>query len=471
MARDVFERKKPHVNIGTIGHVDHGKTTLTAAITKVLAAAGKANFKAFEEIDNAPEEKARGITIATSHVEYETDDRHYAHIDCPGHADYVKNMITGAAQMDGAILVVSAADGPMPQTREHIVLARNVGVPAIIVYLNKGDMVDDLEMIDMFVEEIKVSRKGKNYRSVLIRETFRVGKTVHHRTLANISKLPDEHINRIKFVLGKNKSKAATDTFNFAQLQISASKEFGASYVVLKMLKDLGLDSMIFSRRTEWRENVLAMICGQIVFQGSKLSWVNRYRDTKLWELCGHPPEQRPDVDRHCYAVLDELLKRQERIQSKLAKKHLSEGCLVLYDLSSSYLVGEYEDSDLAEFGYSRDKKRGYQQVNFGLLTTSAGCPVAIEVFPGNTCDQATVSAQTHRISEEFGIKTVVFVGDRGMLTPKRIAEVSEHGFKTITALTHAQMRNLLEQDIACRSQFIPNGCTTVDPKFTTKNI
>jgi len=155
MARDVFERTKPHVNVGTIGHVDHGKTTLTAAITKVLADKGGANFKAFDEIDNAPEEKARGITIATSHVEYETPNRHYAHVDCPGHADYVKNMITGAAQMDGAILVVSAADGAMPQTREHIVLARNVGVPAIVVYLNKVDMVDDPDMLDMVEEEIR----------------------------------------------------------------------------------------------------------------------------------------------------------------------------------------------------------------------------------------------------------------------------------------------------------------------------
>ncbi len=155
MARDVFERKKPHCNIGTIGHVDHGKTTLTAAITKVLAEEGGAEFKAFSEIDNAPEEKARGITIATSHVEYETPKRHYAHVDCPGHADYVKNMITGAAQMDGAILVVSAADGAMPQTREHIVLARNVGVPALVVYLNKVDMVDDPDMIDMVEEELR----------------------------------------------------------------------------------------------------------------------------------------------------------------------------------------------------------------------------------------------------------------------------------------------------------------------------
>lgn len=155
MAKDIFERKKPHVNVGTIGHVDHGKTTLTAAITKFLAEQGGATFKAFDEIDNAPEEKARGITISTSHVEYETKNRHYAHVDCPGHADYVKNMITGAAQMDGAILVVSAADGAMPQTREHVVLAKNVNVPALVVFLNKVDMVEDPEMVDMVEEEIR----------------------------------------------------------------------------------------------------------------------------------------------------------------------------------------------------------------------------------------------------------------------------------------------------------------------------
>ena len=155
MAKAKFERTKPHVNIGTIGHVDHGKTTLTAAITKVLAAKGQAVFKAFDQIDNAPEERERGITIATAHVEYETDNRHYAHVDCPGHADYVKNMITGAAQMDGAILVVSAADGPMPQTREHILLARQVGVPYIVVFLNKADMVDDAELLELVELEIR----------------------------------------------------------------------------------------------------------------------------------------------------------------------------------------------------------------------------------------------------------------------------------------------------------------------------
>jgi elongation factor Tu len=155
MAKAKFERTKPHVNIGTIGHVDHGKTTLTAAITKVLSTKGGAVFKAFDQIDNAPEERERGITIATAHVEYETANRHYAHVDCPGHADYVKNMITGAAQMDGAILVVSAADGPMPQTREHILLARQVGVPAMVVFLNKADMVDDEELMELVELEIR----------------------------------------------------------------------------------------------------------------------------------------------------------------------------------------------------------------------------------------------------------------------------------------------------------------------------
>ncbi len=155
MAKAKFERNKPHCNIGTIGHVDHGKTSLTAAITKVLAELGKAEFKAYDQIDAAPEEKARGITISTAHVEYETDSRHYAHVDCPGHADYVKNMITGAAQMDGAILVVSAADGPMPQTREHILLARQVGVPALVVFLNKVDMVDDPELLELVELEVR----------------------------------------------------------------------------------------------------------------------------------------------------------------------------------------------------------------------------------------------------------------------------------------------------------------------------
>src|SRR6184192_2715220 len=155
MAKEAFKRDKPHLNVGTIGHVDHGKTTLTAAITSVLAKKGMAEVRAYESIDNAPEEKERGITINTAHVEYSSDKRHYAHVDCPGHADYIKNMITGAAQMDGAILVVSAADGPMPQTREHVLLARQVGVPYIVVFMNKIDMVDDPELLDLVELEVR----------------------------------------------------------------------------------------------------------------------------------------------------------------------------------------------------------------------------------------------------------------------------------------------------------------------------
>ena len=155
MAKETFVRNKVHVNVGTIGHVDHGKTTLTAAITKVLSLSGKAQASGYADIDNAPEEKARGITIQTAHVEYESETRHYAHVDCPGHADYIKNMITGAAQMDGAILVVSAADGPMPQTKEHILLAKQVGVPHIVVYLNKVDQVDDAELLELVEVEVR----------------------------------------------------------------------------------------------------------------------------------------------------------------------------------------------------------------------------------------------------------------------------------------------------------------------------
>ena len=163
MARRKFERTKPHANVGTIGHVDHGKTTLTAAITKVLALKGEAVFRAFDSIDNAPEEKARGITIAIAHVEYETEARHYAHVDCPGHADYIKNMITGAAQMDGAILVVAAPDGPMPQTREHLLLARQVEVPAVVVFLNKVDMMDDEELLELVELEMRELMDGYEF--------------------------------------------------------------------------------------------------------------------------------------------------------------------------------------------------------------------------------------------------------------------------------------------------------------------
>jgi len=166
MAKETFDRSKPHLNIGTIGHVDHGKTTLTAAITTVLAKAGLSEMRSFESIDSAPEEKERGITINTAHVEYSTANRHYAHVDCPGHADYVKNMVTGAAQMDGAILVVASTDGPMPQTREHILLARQVGVPRLVVFMNKVDMVDDPEMLDLVEMEMRELLSGFQFHHV-----------------------------------------------------------------------------------------------------------------------------------------------------------------------------------------------------------------------------------------------------------------------------------------------------------------
>lgn len=178
MAKETYERTKPHVNIGTIGHVDHGKTTLTAAITKVLSGKFGGMAKAFDEIDNAPEERERGITIATAHVEYETEKRHYAHVDCPGHADYVKNMVTGAAQMDGAILVVAATDGPMPQTREHILLARQVGVPAMVVFMNKVDLVDDEELLELVELEIRELLDAMNSPATISR-SFRARLWVH----------------------------------------------------------------------------------------------------------------------------------------------------------------------------------------------------------------------------------------------------------------------------------------------------
>jgi elongation factor Tu len=202
MAKEKFERNKPHCNVGTIGHVDHGKTSLTAAITKVLAETGGAEFSAYDQIDKAPEEKARGITISTAHVEYETDARHYAHVDCPGHADYVKNMITGAAQMDGAILVVSSADGPMPQTREHILLARQVGVPALVVFMNKVDQVDDeelLELVEMEIRELLSSYDFPGDDIPIIKGSALAAledsdKTIGHDAILELMKAVDDYI-------------------------------------------------------------------------------------------------------------------------------------------------------------------------------------------------------------------------------------------------------------------------------------
>lgn len=297
----------------------------------------------------------------------------------------------------------------------------------------------------MYVEKLKSRQRGKTYLSHLIRESYRKNGKVLHRTLANISKLPMKYIEEITDLLAGKETGTVVDV---KELVTEGSREYGASFALLGLARELGVDKMIYSRRTQWRENALAMIIGRIIYQGSKLSLVNLYRDTALWEQCGHQPDVRPDVDRDCYQAMDQLLSRRKSIQKSLAKKHLRDGCLILYDITNFYLEGEYENSRLAAFGKSKDGKKGHKQIAVGLVTDKNGCPVGVEIFRGNTSDQTTVLEQAEKISEEYGVKDVIFAGDRGMLTPKRIAEVNELGYKTITALTHPQINQLLESKV-----------------------
>jgi hypothetical protein len=296
----------------------------------------------------------------------------------------------------------------------------------------------------MYVEEIKLRRGSKQYCTTLVRESYRhAGKVLHH-TVCNISKLPSSVIGQIRAGLRKGEAAGTPDS----GLMIERQREYGASHALLELARQLELDRLIYSRKEPWREDALALIVGRAVYQGSKLALTHVHADTALWELCGHPADERPDVDRHAYRVMDRLMDRQEAIQKALAKRHFKDGCLVYYDLTSSYFEGEYEDSELVTFGYNRDGKKGHEQIAIGLLTDAQGCPVAVEVFRGNTSDQSTVLTQAQRLSEQYGVKDVVFAGDRGMLTPKRIAEVSALGFKTLTALTHPQIRDLLERKV-----------------------
>jgi transposase len=295
----------------------------------------------------------------------------------------------------------------------------------------------------MYVEEIKLKRGRKTYRTVLIRESYRHEGKVLHRTICNISKLPPAVIEQIRRGLRPGSPPEPGGT-----LVVERSREYGASCALLSLARELGLDKLIYSRKEPWRENALALIAGRVVYQGSKLSLVNIYADTALWELCGHPALERPDVDEDAYEVMDKLLDRQDSIQKSLAAGRLQDGCLIYYDMTSSYFEGEYEGSDLVTFGYNRDGKKGHEQIAVGLLTDSQGCPVAVEVFRGNTSDQSTVLEQARRVSQQYGIKDVVFAGDRGMLTPKRIEEVSALNFKTLTALTHPQIAELLERKV-----------------------
>lgn len=302
----------------------------------------------------------------------------------------------------------------------------------------------------MYVEEIKHRRNGKTYTTVLVRESYREGKSVRHRTISNISDLPKTCIQQIKNTLkGGSSHKISVEDLAFSE-----SREYGASKVLIELAKNIGLDKMIYSKPVEWSQNALAMIAGRIMYPGSKLSLTNMYLDTVLWELCSHRKDLQPDVNEDCYKPMDKLLKRQKSIQRQLADKHLKNGYIVLYDITSTYFEGEYEDSDLVKFGYNRDCKRGHEQINIGLLTNVEGCPIAVETFAGNTQDQVTVKGEVEKLVNDYKVKDVIFVGDRGMLTPKRIVEVNEEGYKTITALTRAQMHDLISSGVITESLF-----------------
>jgi len=294
----------------------------------------------------------------------------------------------------------------------------------------------------MYIEELKKKQGSKIYKTILIRESYRDNGKVKHRTIANISKLPVEHIRQLKASFKGEKS-----NIKISDLGTGRSYEYGGSYALRELANDIGLDKAVFSRKTQWRENVLAMITGRILYQGSKLNLVNTYMDTALWEIAGHKFGVRPDVEKDCYKPMDELLSRKDIIERKLAKKHLNNGSILLYDITNTWLEGEYSDSEIVKYGRGKGGKRGYKQVAIGLLTNSKGCPVGIEIFKGNTSDQTTVLDQITKVSKKYGIKEAVFVGDRGMLTQKRISEIDSDYFKTVTALTHAELRSMIEKE------------------------
>jgi transposase len=293
----------------------------------------------------------------------------------------------------------------------------------------------------MYLETIKTRKGGKLYVSHLVRESYREGGKVKHRTLCNVSKLPAEHLLQLK-----NSLKGVMGDFNVEDLRTGKSYEYGASYVFGQIAKDLALDTMIFSKKVQWREDVLAMIVGRLVYQGSKLGLTNMYEDTVLWSLAGHDLGVRPDVEDHCYKPMDELLERKEKIERKLSKKHLQDGCVILYDMTNCWFEGKYEDSNYVSYGKPKGGKVGYKQIAIGLLTDKEGCPVGVEIFKGSTSDQTTVLGEVKKLSKKYGLKELIFTGDRGMLTQKRIDEVNEYEYNTITALTHPQIKALLKK-------------------------
>lgn len=305
----------------------------------------------------------------------------------------------------------------------------------------------------MYIETIRKKVKSKTYTTFLIRRSYREKGKVKKETIANISKLPVEIISEITNLLAGKKGDFAVN-----DLENGNSYEYGASSAFLSLAKNIGLDKMIYSKQEEWRENVLAMIIGRITYQGSKLSLVNMYKDSALWELAGHKYGIRPDVDKHCYASMDRLLERKTKIERKLVKKHLDGGCIILYDLTNTWFEGEYKNSKIVLYGGKpKGGKKGYKMISIGLLTNTIGCPVCVEIFKGSTSDQTTVLNEIKKLSEQYGLKDIIFIGDRGLLTQKRIDEVNAEGFKTITALTHTQIKTLIKKENITAKQFIKN--------------
>jgi len=298
-----------------------------------------------------------------------------------------------------------------------------------------------MEVARMYVEEIKKKSNGKKYSTYLIRESFKKDGKVKHRKIANITKLPIELISFIKKFL-RDKS----GNFTYEEIEDGATYEYGASAALLALAQDIGLDKTIYSKKTKWRENALAMIIGRIIYQGSKLSLVNTYKDTFLWKLCGHELSERPNVNTDCYLTMDMLLERKSKIEKKLAKQHLSDGQMILYDMTNTWLEGKYDNSEIASYGKSKGGKKGYKIIALGLITDKRGCPVSVEIFKGSTSDQTTVFSEVEKLSEKYNLHEVIFTGDRGMLTPKKIAEVNQKGYKTITAVTHSHIKKLVSK-------------------------
>ena len=309
----------------------------------------------------------------------------------------------------------------------------------------------------MYFEQIKSVINGKTYTSKLIRESYREDGKVKHRTICNLSKMPDNLVRLVKDGLKGN-----CGSFELNDLKNGKTYEYGASATFMALAKDIGLEKCICSTKSEWCNNIMAMIVGRILYQGSKLSLVNQYMDTSLWELAGHDYGVRPDVEKHCYKPMDELLKRKTRIECKLAKKHLTDGCVILYDITNIWFEGEYEHSQKVVYGKAKGGKIGYKQIALGLLTNKEGCPVGVEIFKGNVSDQKTVLDQVKRLSGKYGIKEAIFTGDRGMLTTKRVDEISETDFKIITALTHREMKTLLEKEDIQKDLFDEKHITEV---------